>query len=66
MEENIKYIKYFSRKNYEDIRDKKKRNFNICMGCVIIFVLVLYFLYSKYKSSIQSFIKTLLEKSKEN
>ena len=66
MEENIKYIKYYSRKNYEEIRDKKKRNLNICMGCIMIFVFLIYFLYSKYHESIHSFIKSLLIPKKEN
>ena len=60
MEENIKYIKYFSRKNYEDIRDKKKRNLSIVMICILIFVFFMYFICSKYKSSIISFLKELL------
>ena len=66
MEENIKYIKYFSRKSYEDILNKKKRNLNICMGCIMIFVFLLYYLYYKYKDSIHSFLKTLLIPNKEN
>ena len=60
MEENIKYLKYFSRKNYEDIRDKKKRNLNIFMICIIIFVFFLYFLYSKYQASINSILKEII------
>ena len=66
MEENIKFIKYFSRQNYEDIRNKKKRNLNICMGCIMILVFLLYYLYYKYKDSIHSFLKTLLIPNKEN
>ena len=60
MEQNIKYIKYFSRKNYEDIRDKKKRNLNIVMICIMIFVFFIYFLFTKYKISINNFLKELL------
>ena len=60
MEENIKYIKFFSRKNYEDIRDKKKRNVNIVMICIMVLVFIIYYFCSKYKSSINSFLKELL------
>ena len=60
MEENIKYLKYFSRKNYEDIRDKKKRNLNIFMACVIVFVFFIYYICSRYQDSIHSFLKEMI------
>ena len=66
MEENIKYIKFFSRKNYEDIRDKNKRNLNIVMGCIMVIILIFYYIYSKYQTSISSFIKNLLLSKKQN
>ena len=60
MEENIKYMKFFSRKSYEDIRDKKKKNLNIVMICIMAFLFIMYFICSKYKSSINSFLIELL------
>ena len=60
IKENIKYIKYFSRKNYEDIRDKNKRNLAIFMSCVVIFVFLLYFIGSRYQSSINNILKEIL------
>ena len=60
LEENIKYIKYFSRKNYEDIRDKKKRNLAIFMISIMVFVFFMYFICSKYQNTINSFLKELL------
>ena len=60
MEENIKYIKYFSRKNYEDIRDKKKRNLAIFMISIMVFVFFMYFICSKYQNTINSFLKEIL------
>ena len=66
MEENIKYIKYFSRKNYEDIRDKNKRNLNIVMGCFMVIILIFYYIYSKYQTSISSFIKNLIFSKAQN
>ena len=44
LKKNIKYIKYFSRKNYEDIRDKNKWKFNIWMFCFMFLVLIFYIL----------------------
>ena len=60
MEENIKYINYFSRKNYEDIRGRNKRYMNIVMICIMVFILICYFICSKYQISINKFLKTLL------
>ena len=60
MEENIKYIKYFSRKNYEDIRDKKKRNLAIFMVSIMVFVFFMYFICSKYQNSINNFLKEII------
>ena len=60
MEENIKYIKYFSRKNYEDIRDKKKRNLAIFMISIMVFVFFMYFICSKYQNTINSFLKEII------
>ena len=66
LEENIKYIKYFSRKNYEDIRDKNKRNLNIIMACIMFFILVLYFIGSRYQSTFNNFVKNVLSQNKPN
>ena len=60
LEENIKYIKYFSRKNYEEIRDKNKRKVMFVMIGIMIFILILYFIGSKYGSSINRILKVLL------
>jgi ubiquitin-conjugating enzyme E2 J1 len=66
MEENIKYIKYFSRKNYEDIRDKNKRNLNIIMGCIMVLILILYYFYIKYHSSISNLVKNIMLQKRDN
>jgi len=60
LKENIKYIKYFSRKNYEDIRDKNKWKFNIWMFCFMFLVLIFYLIGQKYQSSFHKIIKNLL------
>ena len=60
LEENIKYSKYFSRKNYEEIRDKNKRNLNILMGCIMGFILIIYYFYYIYQNSINEFFKKIL------
>ena len=60
LEENIKYIKYFSRKNYEEIRDKNKRKVMFVMIGIMVFILILYFIGSKYGSSINRILKVLL------
>ena len=60
LEENIKYIKYFSRKNYEEIRDKNKRKVMFVMIGIMVFILILYFIGAKYGSSINRILKVLL------
>jgi ubiquitin-conjugating enzyme E2 J1 len=60
LKENIKYIKFFSRKNYEDIRDKTKWKFNIWMFCFMFLVLIFYLIGQKYQSSFHKIIKHLL------
>ena len=60
LEENIKYIKYFSRKNYEEIRDKNKKKVMFVMIGIMVFILILYFIGSKYGSSINRILKVLL------
>ena len=60
IKENIKYIKYFSRKSYEDIRDKNKRNLAIFMSCVVFLVFLMYFICSRYPNSINSVLKAML------
>ena len=60
LEENIKYIKYFSRKNYEEIRDKNKRNVMFVMIGIMIVILFLYFIGNKYSASINRILKALL------
>ena len=60
LEENIKYIKYFSRKNYEEIRDKNKKKVMLVMIGIMVFILILYFIGAKYGSSINRILKVLL------
>ena len=60
LEENIKFIKYFSRKNYEEIRDKNKRNVMFVMIGIMIVILFLYFIGNKYSASINRILKALL------
>jgi len=60
LEENIKYIKYFSRKNYEEIRDKNKKKVMFVMIGIMVFILILYFIGAKYGSSINRILKVLL------
>ena len=60
IKENIKYIKYFSRKSYEDIRDKNKRNLAIFMSCVVFLFFLIYFICSRYPNSINSVLKAML------
>ena len=60
IEENIKYIKYFSRKNYEEIRDKNKRKVMYVMIGIMIFIFILYLIEIRYSDSINKIIKAIL------
>ena len=60
LEENIKYIKYFSRKNYEDIRDSNKRKVMFVMIGIMVFVFILYLIGNKYGASINKLLKIIL------
>ena len=60
LEENIKYMKYFSRKNYEEIRDKNKRKVMYVMIGIMIFIFILYLIEIRYSDSINKIIKALL------
>ena len=60
LEENIKYIKYFSRKNYEEIRDKNKRKVMYVMIGIMIFIFILYLIEIRYSDSINKIIKSIL------
>ena len=64
LEENIKYIKFFSRKNYEDIRDRNKRNFNICMIAIMVVVFFMYYIGHKFQSSFHKILKELISNRK--
>ena len=52
LEENIKYIKFFSRKNYEEIRDKNKRKLMYVMIGIMIVIFIFYLIGIKYSDSI--------------
>ena len=60
LEENIKYIKYFSRKNYEEIRDSNKRKVMFVMIGIMVFVFILYLIGTKYGASINKILKIIL------
>ena len=60
LEENIKYIKFFSRKNYEEIRDKNKRTFMYVMIGIMIVIFIFYLIGIKYSDSINRLIKVLM------
>ena len=60
LEENIKYIKFFSRKNYEEIRDKNKRKLMYVMIGIMIFIFILYLIEIRYSDSINKIIKSIL------
>ena len=60
LEENIKYIKYFSRKNYEDIRYSNKRKVMFVMIGIMVFVFILYLIGNKYGASINKLLKIIL------
>ena len=59
LEKNIKYIKYFSRKNYEDIRDKNNKKVTYFMIGIMIVIFILYLIGIKYNTSINKFLKAL-------
>ena len=60
LEENIKYMKYFSRKNYEDIRDKNINKLMYVMIGIMIIIFMLYLIGNKYKRTINKLLSTLL------
>ena len=60
LEENIKYIKFFSRKNYEEIRDKNKRKLMYVMIGIMIVIFIFYLIGIKYSDSINRLIKVLM------
>ena len=60
LEENIKYIKFFSRKNYEEIRDKNKRKLMYVMIGIMIVIFIFYLIGIKYSDSIYRLIKVLM------
>jgi ubiquitin-conjugating enzyme E2 J1 len=60
LEENIKYIKFFSRKNYEEIRDKNKRKLMYVMIGIMIVIFIFYLMGIKYSDSINRLIKVLM------
>ena len=60
LEESIKYMKYFSRKNYEDIRDKNINRLMYVMIGIMIIIFMLYLIGNKYKRTINKILSTLL------
>ena len=60
LEENIKYMKYFSRKNYEDIRDKNINKLMYVMIGIMIIIFMLYLIGNKHKRTINKILSTLL------
>jgi len=43
----INFLKYYSKKTYEETRSKTLKNFNIIMTCIIIFIFILYWIIIK-------------------
>ena len=60
LEESIKYMKYFTRKNYEDIRDKNINRLMYVMIGIMIIIFMLYLIGNKYKRTINKLLSTLL------
>ncbi len=60
LEENIKYIKFLSRKNYEEIRDKNNRKLMYVMIGIMIVIFIFYLIGIKYSDSINRLIKVLM------
>ena len=60
LEESIKYMKYFTRKNYEDIRDKNINKLMYVMIGIMIIIFMLYLIGNKYKRTINKILSTLL------
>ena len=59
-------MKYFSRKNYEDIRDKIKRKIMFIMIGIMVVILFLYFIGKTYGPSINRILKALLIPKEQN
>ena len=62
LEKSIKYIKYFPRKNYEDIRNKNNKKVTYFMIGIMIVIFILYLIGIKYNTSINRLLKALLMK----
>ena len=60
LEESIKYMKYFTRKNYEDIRDKNINRLMYVMIGIMIIIFMLYLIGNKYKRTINKILSILL------
>ena len=60
LEESIKYMKYFTRKNYEDIRDKNINRLMYVMIGIMIIIFMLYLIGNKYKRTINKILSALL------
>ena len=60
LEESIKYMKYFTRKNYEDIRDKNINRLMYVMIGIMLIIFMLYLIGNKYKRTINKILSTLL------
>ena len=60
LEENIKYLKFFSRKNYEEIRDKNKKKVMFVMIGLMILIFIFYLIGIKYGSNINRILKALI------
>ena len=63
LEENIKCIKYYARKNFEEIRDKNMRNLHIAMIGFMFCVFLLFVLYRRYKDKIERFLTSTMNES---
>ena len=53
----IKYIKFRSRVNFEEHRDKIKKNLMIWMVGIMIVIFVCYFIFKKFETNISQFVK---------
>jgi ubiquitin-conjugating enzyme E2 J1 len=53
----INFLKYYSKKTYEETRSKTLKNFNIIMTCIILFIFFSYWIITKLNIKISKYSK---------
>jgi len=53
----INFLKYYSKKTYEETRSKTLKNFNIIMTCIIIFIFISYWIIIKLNIKFSKYAK---------